>query len=188
MDAAHYIASPTASIEEWIEGLPVEPTAYLSPTPIPAPPSPPSLLLPTTKKRKALAEVDGNPQSMSQSQADKPAKTPTQQARKRRLTSIVNDDTPPAQPELTSAQFSFETYDASSTSRSSASASSKARSGSPSKRVGDLQLLERTITYVSTNNETFPLPLAAKEIISKIKRITTGRGLVPASLKVNNHF
>ena len=179
------------SISSWIDGLPIEPTAYLDPEQQPFP----QTALRPTRKRKALADVSWNALSMPLSH-DVDNSTPLPARQKKRIRTDGADDeneTPRARLELkTSSCPSLEPsastqYAPSSPSRSSASASSNARSTSPSKRVGDLQLIPRTITYVSVNDKTSPLLSAAEGLTSKIRKIATGKRLVPASQKVYGH-
>jgi hypothetical protein len=189
IDLAEEFSSRPSSICSWIEGLPYDTTAYVDP----AIPFAPNLLHLWTSNRRALGEIPLNAlPPMSSSQQHDGVRTPR---KKRARTDGADDETetPRARAELRTPHYpslgpSVPLSASSSPSRSSRSASSKVRSVSPSKRVGDLQLFERTITYLTVNDKNSPLPSTANRLTSRIKRIATGKGLVPASLKVQNRL
>ena len=176
------------SISSWIDGLPIESTAYLDPEQQPLP----ETALRLTRKRKALAEVSWNALPMPSSRNGANMTPLTARQKKRKQTDGADDanETPRATLELkTSSYPSFEPSAIipgapSCPSRSSASTSSNARSASPVKRIGDLQLIPRIITYVRVRNKTSPLPAAAEGLTSKIRKIATGKRLIPVSQKV----
>ena len=185
------------SVSSWIDELPDELTAYLDPD---------SQLFPksTLSKRKALEEMSWNKVPISSSREGNNETPPrhsspiralrsTKARQKRTRADLADDDdeTPRARRELRTSSNPFVEPPVfpppgpSSPSRSSrSSALSSPRSKSPSKRVGDLQLISRTITYVTAKDKTFPLPTAAEELTSKIRKISKGRSLIPESMRV----
>jgi hypothetical protein len=189
--------SSASTIDQWIRSLPEEVTAYPNPF-VPVLGRSAQQVLQQRKvlrnlapqasflnaKRPKMAE----PFSLKSGQPS----TPNRPSRKRTRTgSIDENETPKAAAEVPIRPFIDPPHfpapvAAGDSSPQRSSRSSYARSTSPVKRMGDIKLGDTRVDYVTENNKTFPLPVEANDLLSKIKPVMLGKSVIPISLEVGS--
>jgi hypothetical protein len=193
-EVAFYPAAP--SIDVWLEGHPEDPTAYT--TGADASPLRLSTLSEPTFKRKALDDISSNampekrrrisPSKGGDTLSEEP-QTPLQSRRTPYFIPPDDDNTPRASEDAANIREPRSTnyaFSAGRTSPSRSSTSSSARSRSPLKRMGDLQFMDRSINAVAFENTVYPLPPAAKQLLGNMRKIASGKQVVPECLKVRD--
>jgi hypothetical protein len=198
MDSEIACFSAGSSITTWLQGHPDDPAAYANgEEPHPLHSSTPSKLI---SKRKALDNISNNampgkrrrispckgglalleePQTPGQPQLTPFSIPPDNDATPR----ASEGDAEPRKPRSTNHKFS-----AGHTSPSRSSASSSARSNSPIKRMGDLQFMDRSVDAVAFEDPEYPLPAAAKKLVENMRKIASGKQVIPDSLKVRYYI
>lgn len=181
------------SIDAWLQGHLDDPAAYAigaDPSSVRQSPS-----FKSAFKRKALDDISSNAmpekrRRTSPSKADlthfEEPQTPLQLHRTPFSIPLDDDDTPRPSEDALNLRGPRSTNYAFSAGRTSPSRSStsSARSGSPIKRMGDLQFMDRTIDVVSLDNPEYPLPTSGERLVGNLRKIATGKHVIPEQLKV----
>jgi hypothetical protein len=186
-------SSAASSITAWLQGHPDDPTAYDTGA------DARSVRQPTLSKpeikRKVLDDISSNAmpekrRRISPSKADRvlfeAPQTPLPLNRTPYVIPLNDDDTPRASEDgvnIRRPRIEDYAFSAGQTSPSRSSTSS-ARSHSPIKRMGDLQFMDRCINAVNFENKTFPLSAAAKKLLGDMRKIASGKQVIPDCLKV----